>query len=842
MSSSSSGRARSMAFVFDDQSRTLLDELGVLPPAEREALDVEALFERCVTQRLECVRACVAVFVTNEHVLHHAAGVLLKKAAAAEGLEILFDLPARGMTRALIEKLEAVQKPASSVTAEPRLRFAYFDRHVDRSTFHSKVISFHLRSGARRVALTLVGSANFTLGGLRRNDELGILVCREVDGTLDARTGWAALDAALTRYAEDATDITPNTLLPQDADEQRRLQGRIEPFEPDAHLRDYQRDAIKALVDAFHSRRAGGRWRGAMLALPPAAGKTLIALCAAMRLFEGKDRKPIRTAVWLSPTPELARQAFEELDRYFLRREEVEVEAVFLDGRQARTLPGNDTWQLTGDALSELRADDAREVPPRFWFIGKDKLARSQELRLLGAAGVDLLVADEAHHSIAKQWGEVIEALGPRTVFGLTATPYISKPDSEPTKALLNAFPLGGSPWLSYFPEARRNELKATLPKKGGGGNLAYARSARQFIAEDRHRSPSTRVLAEPIFERVQLLDQTGATRLRITPKLGRGLPPHRRLERALEALDDELTGDFHARSIQRHRAEHLKDKVDDADALAAALGAVDRDALESARRRMGDELVVLFARGTSHAELLGRHARAMGIAESNTLVVHSKDKRTPGARRHRIRRLRKNRSGLLICVDMLAEGTDLKEVSHLIITRWTTSERLFWQIVGRGLRGPGSGGTKDVTIRLYDVDFAHTATDARSVEVLDQASAALIEELREADVVVRDEPLIVEGARPRVPVAPALKPRRASSAAKTGARSDYSGAMTDDDIDRFLRGLPGGKYICWVENARTRREETTQIECVSPHAKIRQFAKRHRGAGYRFHVVEMKN
>ncbi len=66
------------------------------------------------------------------------------------------------------------------------------------------------------------------------------------------------------------------------------------------------------------------------------------------------------------------------------------------------------------------------------------------------------------------------------------------------------------------------------------------------------------------------------------------------------------------------------------------------------------------------------------------------------------INRFKNNEIDVLININILTEGTDIPDIETVFLTRPTSSEVLLMQMIGRGMRGVESGGTKDVTI----VDF----------------------------------------------------------------------------------------------------------------------------------------
>lgn len=62
----------------------------------------------------------------------------------------------------------------------------------------------------------------------------------------------------------------------------------------------------------------------------------------------------------------------------------------------------------------------------------------------------------------------------------------------------------------------------------------------------------------------------------------------------------------------------------------------------------------------------------------------------------------RKDHIDVLININMLTEGSDIPDIQTVFLTRPTSSDTLLMQMVGRGMRGKGQGGTETVNI----VDF----------------------------------------------------------------------------------------------------------------------------------------
>jgi superfamily II DNA or RNA helicase len=151
----------------------------------------------------------------------------------------------------------------------------------------------------------------------------------------------------------------------------------------------------------------------------------------------------------------------------------------------------------------------------------------------------------------------------------------------------------------------------------------------------------------------------------------------------------------------------------------------------------MSDERIVAFL-----ADRLGNRLAVLGktvvftpnIATANRLAaliyerfpnlrgsvaaVHSKmaEVHVPGQEQATVQEVllefqkRGAKPSLLINVDMLTEGFDDPKIQTIVLARLTLSTNRFWQMIGRGTRGPACGGTNDCNVldpiklvRLYD-------------------------------------------------------------------------------------------------------------------------------------------
>lgn len=105
----------------------------------------------------------------------------------------------------------------------------------------------------------------------------------------------------------------------------------------------------------------------------------------------------------------------------------------------------------------------------------------------------------------------------------------------------------------------------------------------------------------------------------------------------------------------------------------------------DSWRDHAGDRRAVVFALNIAHAEAIGEVFRSKGIM---AMVIHSK--LPTDEIRAKIEAFRSGNC-VLINVGILTIGSDIPEISCIILARRTLSTSLFFQIVGRGARlSPG--------------------------------------------------------------------------------------------------------------------------------------------------------
>ena len=105
----------------------------------------------------------------------------------------------------------------------------------------------------------------------------------------------------------------------------------------------------------------------------------------------------------------------------------------------------------------------------------------------------------------------------------------------------------------------------------------------------------------------------------------------------------------------------------------------------------------IIFALNAIHCDTLNEQFKKRGIRSGYvyTQINDSENRRT-------IERFRSGDLDVLININILTEGSDIPDIQTVFLTRPTQSDALLMQMVGRGMRGSGCGGTDTVNI----VDF----------------------------------------------------------------------------------------------------------------------------------------
>ena len=151
---------------------------------------------------------------------------------------------------------------------------------------------------------------------------------------------------------------------------------------PAISLRLYQQLCIERVLDAYRARPKGGK---ALVVLPVGTGKTIVFAEVARRLH-------LNTLV-IANSPELLKQAAEKF------------------------------YLVNPDAIIGQVGDGRHEYGRPITVASIQTLSRPEHLKMLQLYDYSLVIIDECHHSAARSYQMVLQALSGAFILGLTATP-----------------------------------------------------------------------------------------------------------------------------------------------------------------------------------------------------------------------------------------------------------------------------------------------------------------------------------------------------------------------------------------------------------------------------------
>jgi superfamily II DNA or RNA helicase len=266
-------------------------------------------------------------------------------------------------------------------------------------------------------------------------------------------------------------------------------------------------------------------------------------------------------------------------------------------------------------------------------------------IEFLDAAGEKLFVVfDEAHHSPAPSYRRLLQQLQERgaRVLGLTATP-------------------------TYTDETKKGWLKKLFPQ----GILFQTRPAELF-AQGILSHPN--LLREhtsfaPTFDEREYQKWMGAAG---------DLP---------EDIVDQLA---HSAERNRYIAHQYTENKE----------TYGKTIIFTDRWYQCDAIVeMLKVRGVKAGAVYSYHGGSPSSAEERLRFDREENDKTLDS-------FRKGKLEVLVNVKMLTEGTDIPDAQTVFLTRQTTSQILLTQMVGRALRGPKFGGTKEAYIVSFIDDW----------------------------------------------------------------------------------------------------------------------------------------
>lgn len=267
--------------------------------------------------------------------------------------------------------------------------------------------------------------------------------------------------------------------------------------------------------------------------------------------------------------------------------------------------------------------------------------------RMLGEPGLEklIVVIDEAHHAVSPSYQKVLKRitqLNPnRILLGLTATP--TRMQDYDRKRLFDMF----------------NVTVNAESNTGDSKGYIYEVTLKNLLISG--------FLANPVYKKIE------------TNIAGE-------IEYLITEDDEAFFNKFGELS------EKLKDQI----AKSSSRNKFIVKQYLDNKNKYGK--TIIFALNQNHCRTLYEEFKKAGV--KCDYVISDK----VGAQ-DTIREFKENKFDVLINVQILTEGSDIPDVETIFLTRQTNSDSLLMQMIGRGLRGPAVGGTKEVNI----IDFHDT-------------------------------------------------------------------------------------------------------------------------------------
>ena len=372
-----------------------------------------------------------------------------------------------------------------------------------------------------------------------------------------------------------------------------------------------------------------------ILRLPTGAGKTRVAAEAIVDYWKGRP-PGARWVVWIADKEELCEQAVQCFKQLW--------EDMGTDGEPLRI------HRVWGRRYLPDPYDRGIIVAgiDKLYEYAKGYAGEAQgELGRLGG-GLGLVVVDEAHRAVARKYAVVLYSLGlPRSrgdlshvpLLGLTATPFrASDAETAKLRRLFDETVL--APDATHKPYGQFDERWK---------DWGYV------VAELTNRG----VLSRPVFR---------------------------------------VLGTVYSFKMDKHESDHLRAVGQLHQKLLDRVGMNPRRNIDVFRaissEAEADKTVLFFGTNVNQALMMSKILNDRGIPSA--AVTGSTRNST---RNEYISSFRSGRIRVLCNYQVLTTGFDAPKTDSIVIARPTDSRVLYEQMVGRGLRGPVFGGTKECTI-----------------------------------------------------------------------------------------------------------------------------------------------
>ena len=282
----------------------------------------------------------------------------------------------------------------------------------------------------------------------------------------------------------------------------------FELLEPAYALRPYQKRAVDEILTELS---AHGR---VLLHAPTGAGKTRMAMTVVTMWMRQRSAEMV---LWLAPTVELVSQAARDFTTAWERQGDVDAAVI--------------QWHSRGENFEHGTTIQRNTLLVAGLQMAGPAILRNSWIEQSLQKRVGLVVFDEAHHSVARTYGELVENItsaggADRPLLGLSATP--GRADEEETRALAKMYRgrkvcvgNGGNPvrYLTnegYLSRATivSNVFDGTPAPSSLSGDGDYPKGATDSLGDDDKRN-------ERIVEIVKELFDTGHRRVVVfTPSI----------------------------------------------------------------------------------------------------------------------------------------------------------------------------------------------------------------------------------------------------------------------------------------------------------------------------------
>ncbi len=396
-------------------------------------------------------------------------------------------------------------------------------------------------------------------------------------------------------------------------------------------LYDHQRKAIEKMSnDILNSNDYAG-----LLVLPTGGGKTITASYWLMRDILDKGGK----IIWLAHRHELLNQA----EKAF---EKVCCESVSKNKKQYnwRIISGQHDKPVNIKANDDIVIASKTSIKRGINYFIDNWLNKNKKNVFL--------VIDEAHHSTASEYREIIKIVQEYAehfkMLGLTATPF------------------------------RTSKKEKGLLKKIFKDDIVYKIDLRELIKQG--------ILSEPHFEQIK----TNVNMAEMFRENGG--------ENILERIANE--GIFDIDNIGKDLALLIAENKERNNLIVKQY--------KENKEKYGQTIV--FAQSVDMAVVLNKLFNDEGI-KSGYVISTVKDSVTgvtisSDENEKTINKYRNNELDVIINVNILTEGTDLPKTKTVFLTRPTKSTILMTQMIGRALRGVNAGGTEEAYIVSFIDDW----------------------------------------------------------------------------------------------------------------------------------------